>query len=108
MTPSRREFLKSVGIAIGSLMAARCIPAVPTQPSATSTLPDPDTPTLNCHSFVHCHVSVESFVIVKVTVFVEPPAGTLPVPVHPVHTHRSPFVSSAGEVTELVMTVPSV
>lgn len=26
MTPTRREFIKSVGIAIGSLMAARCIP----------------------------------------------------------------------------------
>jgi len=44
VTPTRREFIKNVGIAIGSLMAVRCIPAVPTRPAATSTpAPTPTT-----------------------------------------------------------------
>ena len=44
--------------------------------------------------------------MVKVTLAVDPDAGTLPVPVHPVQTYRTSAVPAQGEVTDAVMDVP--
>ena len=44
--------------------------------------------------------------IVKTASVSIPLAGTLPAPVQPVQTQRVPLVSSAGEETVLVMTLP--
>ncbi len=46
---------------------------------------------------------LEATLIVKVTVFEVPVAGTLPVPVHPVATYRTPVPPETGELTDSVI-----
>ena len=43
----------------------------------------------------------------KITDVPEPETGTSPVPVQPVHTYRTPFTSSAGLTTVLVIVSPA-
>ena len=43
-------------------------------------------------SWTHCQVRDDPLVSVKVNALVVPGEGMLPVPVHPVHRHRMPFV----------------
>jgi hypothetical protein len=49
------------------------------------------------------HVTLVAALIVKVTVFEVPVAGTLPVPVHPVVTYRTPAPPETGELTDSVI-----
>jgi hypothetical protein len=51
---------------------------------------------------------LESWLKVKVTDEPVPDLGTLPAPVHPVHTYRVPVVPAQGEVTEAVTDDPEV
>ncbi len=50
---------------------------------------------------------LEGAFIAKVTVVVVPDAGTLPVPVHPVHMYWVPVAPGQGEVTDAVMDSPA-
>ena len=50
---------------------------------------------------------LEGAFIVKVTLAVDPDAGTLPVPVHPVQEYWTPVGPGQGEVTDAVMSVPA-
>jgi hypothetical protein len=45
--------------------------------------------------------------IVNVTLVEDPEDGTLPVPLHPVHTYCIPVPPDVGEVTEAVILVPA-
>jgi hypothetical protein len=44
---------------------------------------------------------------VNCTLVEEPDEGTLPLPLHPVHTYCIPVPPETGDVTEDVMTVPA-
>ena len=50
---------------------------------------------------------LEGAFIVKATEVLEPDDGTLPVPIHPVHTYLVPAEPAQGDVTEAVMLVPA-
>jgi hypothetical protein len=45
--------------------------------------------------------------IVKVVLVPEPDDGTLPEPVHPVHTYCIPLPPETGDVTDAVILVPA-
>ena len=58
------------------------------------------------YSACQTHVIVEAWLIVKLMLALEPDAGTLPVPVQPVHTYLVPVGPAMGVVTEQFTDVP--